>query len=96
MWNATNQVYFTYSVEWKESTVAWASRWDIYYREGDEWLRWLSTIKSIAIVLLLSGELCKHRNIRSENHLILRECLFIDDCVVFHRNFNNDGSVGAF
>ena len=30
-----NKVLFTYSVSWRKSDVAWASRWDTYLRMND-------------------------------------------------------------
>lgn len=51
----SNQLYFTYSVEWKESAVSWASRWDIYLRMSDVQIHWFSIINSLVVVFFLSG-----------------------------------------
>jgi transmembrane 9 superfamily member 2/4 len=49
------QLFFTYSVEWKESTVKWASRWDIYLGMNDVQIHWFSIINSLVVVFFLSG-----------------------------------------
>lgn len=51
----TNSLYFTYSVEWKESDVSWASRWDIYLGMNDVQIHWFSIINSLVVVFFLSG-----------------------------------------
>ncbi|XP_066594508.1 transmembrane 9 superfamily member 4 [Prorops nasuta] len=48
-------LYFLYSVEWKESDVSWASRWDIYLGMGDVEIHWFSIINSLIVVFFLSG-----------------------------------------
>lgn len=53
--NTNNQLYFTYSVEWKESAVSWASRWDIYLGMSDVQIHWFSIINSLVVVFFLSG-----------------------------------------
>ena len=50
-----NQLYFTYSVEWKESAVSWASRWDTYLAMSDAQIHWFSIINSLVVVFFLSG-----------------------------------------
>lgn len=50
-----NPVYFTYSVSWQESSVKWASRWDIYLEMSDTQIHWFSIINSIVVVFFLSG-----------------------------------------
>lgn len=49
------QLLFLYSVEWKESEVSWASRWDIYLGMSDVEIHWFSIINSLAVVCFLSG-----------------------------------------
>lgn len=51
----TNSLYFTYSVEWKQSDVSWASRWDIYLGMNDVQIHWFSIINSLVVVFFLSG-----------------------------------------
>lgn len=50
-----NQLFFTYSVEWKESAVSWASRWDTYLGMSDVQIHWFSIINSLVVVFFLSG-----------------------------------------
>lgn len=49
------KLYFTYSVEWGESDVSWASRWDIYLGMKDVQIHWFSIVNSIVILFFLSG-----------------------------------------
>lgn len=53
--DANNQLYFTYSVEWKKSDVSWASRWDHYLGMSDVQIHWFSIINSLVVVFFLSG-----------------------------------------
>ncbi|ALC40199.1 TM9SF4 [Drosophila busckii] len=53
--NGETQLYFTYSVMWKESKVSWASRWDIYLGMRDVQIHWFSIINSLVVVFFLSG-----------------------------------------
>ena len=46
---------FLYSVEWKESDVSWASRWDIYLGMSDVEIHWFSIVNSLVVVFFLSG-----------------------------------------
>lgn len=48
-------LYFSYSVQWQESDVSWASRWDIYLGMADVQIHWFSIINSLVVVLFLSG-----------------------------------------
>ncbi|CAH1105050.1 unnamed protein product [Psylliodes chrysocephalus] len=52
---AGTKLYFTYEVEWKESTVSWASRWDTYLAMTDAQIHWFSIINSIVVIFFLSG-----------------------------------------
>ncbi|KAK7792078.1 hypothetical protein R5R35_003551 [Gryllus longicercus] len=52
---AGTKLYFTYSVEWQESDVSWASRWDIYLGMNDVQIHWFSIINSLVVVFFLSG-----------------------------------------
>ncbi|KAL5248891.1 hypothetical protein ACHWQZ_G017919 [Mnemiopsis leidyi] len=50
------KVSFSYSVEWEEGTIAWASRWDTYLTSAtNSQIHWFSIINSLIIVLFLSG-----------------------------------------
>ncbi|XP_015604774.1 transmembrane 9 superfamily member 4 [Cephus cinctus] len=46
---------FLYSVQWIESDVSWASRWDIYLAMSDVEIHWFSIINSLVVVFFLSG-----------------------------------------
>lgn len=52
---AETQLYFTYSVDWKESAVKWASRWDVYLAMSNVQIHWFSIINSLVVVFFLSG-----------------------------------------
>lgn len=50
------KVSWTYDVEWVESDVPWASRWDIYLNGSpDDKIHWFSIVNSLMIVLFLTG-----------------------------------------
>jgi len=51
------KIMYTYDVIWKESTVAWSSRWDVYLTEDNmipPQVHWYSITNSILVVLFLS------------------------------------------
>ncbi|TVU42311.1 hypothetical protein EJB05_08708 [Eragrostis curvula] len=48
-------IIFTYDVEFKESDIKWASRWDSYLLMTDDQIHWFSIVNSLMIVLFLSG-----------------------------------------
>ncbi|KAF2317032.1 hypothetical protein GH714_010827 [Hevea brasiliensis] len=48
-------IIFTYDVEFQESDVKWASRWDSYLLMADDQIHWFSIVNSLMIVLFLSG-----------------------------------------
>ncbi|KAF7838143.1 transmembrane 9 superfamily member 10-like [Senna tora] len=49
------EIIFTCDVEFQESDVKWASRWDTYLLMADDQIHWFSIINSLMIVLFLSG-----------------------------------------
>ena len=49
-------VTWTYGVYWRESTTAWATRWDTYLHIFDPRIHWFSLINSAVIVVFLCGE----------------------------------------
>ncbi|KAF0290145.1 Transmembrane 9 superfamily member 4 [Amphibalanus amphitrite] len=49
------RLLFTYSVEWRQSSVRWASRWDVYLAMSDVQIHWFSIVNSVVVVLFLSG-----------------------------------------
>ncbi|KAG7023443.1 Transmembrane 9 superfamily member 10, partial [Cucurbita argyrosperma subsp. argyrosperma] len=50
-----NEIIFTYDVEYLDSDVKWASRWDTYLLMADDQIHWFSIVNSLMIVLFLSG-----------------------------------------
>lgn len=49
------EVLFTYSVYWKRSPTAWATRWDKYLHIFDPSIHWFSLVNSAVIVIFLTG-----------------------------------------
>lgn len=49
------EIIFTYDVEFEESEIKWASRWDTYLLMADDQIHWFSIVNSLMIVLFLSG-----------------------------------------
>ncbi|KAL8137364.1 hypothetical protein V2J09_003365 [Rumex salicifolius] len=49
------EIIFTYDVEFLQSDVKWASRWDTYLLMSDDQIHWFSIVNSLMIVLFLSG-----------------------------------------
>ncbi|KAL6541101.1 Transmembrane 9 superfamily member 8 [Orobanche minor] len=49
------EIVFTYDVDFQESEVKWASRWDTYLYMADDQIHWFSIVNSLMIVLFLSG-----------------------------------------
>lgn len=49
------EIIFTYDVQFEESEVKWASRWDAYLLMSDDQIHWFSIVNSLMIVLFLSG-----------------------------------------
>ncbi|XP_074110654.1 transmembrane 9 superfamily protein member 4 [Cotesia typhae] len=49
------RLLFLYSVEWIESDISWASRWDVYLGINDVKIHWFSIINSLVVVFFLSG-----------------------------------------
>ncbi|KAI0872704.1 Nonaspanin [Hypoxylon argillaceum] len=52
--NGVTDVTFTYSVYWKESSTAWATRWDKYLHVFDPKIHWFSLINSAVVVVFLT------------------------------------------
>ena len=53
--NEESSVTWTYSVYWRESSTAWATRWDKYLHVFDPRIHWFSLINSAIIVIFLVG-----------------------------------------
>ncbi|KAK6188271.1 hypothetical protein SNE40_004484 [Patella caerulea] len=49
------ELLFTYEVEWRDSPIRWASRWDIFLSMSDVQIHWFSIINSVVVVFFLSG-----------------------------------------
>jgi transmembrane 9 superfamily protein 2/4 len=50
------EVIWTYDVEFVDSDVAWASRWDVFFnRQPEDPIHWFSIVNSLMIVLFLTG-----------------------------------------
>ncbi|KRX88019.1 Transmembrane 9 superfamily member 4, partial [Trichinella pseudospiralis] len=50
-----NEIYWSYSAEWRLSPIRWASRWDSYLSMRSNQIHWLSIVNSIVIVVFLAG-----------------------------------------
>jgi transmembrane 9 superfamily member 2/4 len=53
--NGETKVTYTYSVYWRESKTAWATRWDKYFHVEDPKIHWFSLINSTIFVVFLLG-----------------------------------------
>ncbi|KAJ5662612.1 uncharacterized protein N7477_010228 [Penicillium maclennaniae] len=53
--DADTPVTWTYSVYWRESPTAWATRWDKYLHVYDPKIHWFSLINSAVFVVFLVG-----------------------------------------
>lgn len=52
----TNQkITFTYDVQWHESPLRWASRWDNYLKMSAGQVHWFSILNSVLIMAFLTG-----------------------------------------
>ncbi|PSS25769.1 hypothetical protein M430DRAFT_16478 [Amorphotheca resinae ATCC 22711] len=52
--NGETEVQWTYSVYWRPSATAWATRWDKYLHVFDPKIHWFSLINSAVIVVFLT------------------------------------------
>lgn len=50
-----NTLLMTYEIEWQESEIPWASRWDSYLKMSDVKIHWFSIINSLVVVFFLAG-----------------------------------------
>jgi transmembrane 9 superfamily member 2/4 len=53
--NGNTQVAYTYSIYWRKSPTAWATRWDKYLHVEDPKIHWFSLINSTIFVVFLLG-----------------------------------------
>jgi len=76
---AHDKITFTYDVQWTESSLRWASRWDYYLRMTGGQIHWFSILNSFVIMLFLSGMVAVillrtlHRDIAKYNELATEE-----------------------
>ncbi|XP_022089559.1 transmembrane 9 superfamily member 4-like isoform X3 [Acanthaster planci] len=49
------EITFSYEVNWQESNIKWASRWDTYLNMTDVQIHWFSIINSLVVVFFLAG-----------------------------------------
>lgn len=49
------EIVYTYDVEFQDSDIKWASRWDTYLQMMDQDVHWFSVINSLMILLFLTG-----------------------------------------
>jgi transmembrane 9 superfamily protein 2/4 len=50
-----SSIVFTYDVQFQNSDIRWASRWDMYLKMSDPRIHWFSIVNSFVIVLFLSA-----------------------------------------
>ena len=76
------EIIWTYDVMWRESSIEWASRWDLYLSMAgryDDEVHWFSIINALLIVLFLSGMVAMimmrslHRDITRYNRVPTEE-----------------------
>lgn len=55
--NEIGYLLFTYSVEWRKSSIEWSKRWMIYFEASnpDASIHWFHIINSTMVVLSLTG-----------------------------------------
>ena len=54
--NRIEEVIWTYDVEFVDSEIPWASRWDVFFnRQPEDPIHWFSIVNSLMIVLFLTG-----------------------------------------
>merc|ERR550537_550565 len=74
-----DDIVYTYDVQWVESPVRWALRWDNYLKMSGGQIHWFSILNSLMIVLFLSGMVAMillrtlHRDISKYNELATAE-----------------------
>ena len=76
------EIIWTYDVMWRESSIEWASRWDLYLSMAgryDDEVHWFSIINALLIVLFLSAMVAMimmrslHRDITRYNRVPTEE-----------------------
>jgi transmembrane 9 superfamily protein 2/4 len=78
----SGNLVFTYGVEWRQSDVRWASRWDVYLSMNHaipDKVHWFSIVNSVLIVLFLAFMVAMilvrtlHRDINRYNRVLTDE-----------------------
>mmetsp|Transcript_100178 Transcript_100178/g.188759 ORF Transcript_100178/g.188759 Transcript_100178/m.188759 type:complete len:635 (+) Transcript_100178:60-1964(+) len=74
-----DEIIYTYDVQWSESDIRWALRWDNYLKMSGGQIHWFSILNSLMIMLFLSGMVAMillrtlHRDITKYNELATAE-----------------------
>merc|ERR1719247_2726372 len=74
-----SEITYTYDVQWSESDIRWAYRWDNYLKMAGGQIHWFSILNSLMIMLFLSGMVAMillrtlHRDIAKYNELATAE-----------------------
>jgi transmembrane 9 superfamily protein 2/4 len=74
-----SEIIYTYDVNWVESDIRWAYRWDNYLKMSGGQIHWFSILNSLMIMLFLSGMVAMillrtlHRDITKYNELATAE-----------------------
>ena len=53
--NGETTVTWTYSVSWRKSSIAWATRWDSYLHDSNPRIHWFPLVNYAIIVIFLCG-----------------------------------------
>lgn len=56
VYSDATEITWTYSINWAESDIKWASRWDVYMKStsAEARIHWMSIMNSVLVVLLLT------------------------------------------
>jgi len=74
-----SEIVYTYDVQWTDSPIRWASRWDHYLKMAAGQIHWFSILNSLMIMLFLSGMVAMillrtlHRDISKYNEMASAE-----------------------
>lgn len=52
---AGEKIVYTYDVQWEESNIKWASRWDAYLKSRGDQVHWFSILNSLMVISFLAG-----------------------------------------
>jgi transmembrane 9 superfamily protein 2/4 len=77
--DAHEELIYTYDVQWTESPIRWASRWDTYLKMTGVQIHWFAILNSVLILVFLSGMVAMillrtlHRDITKYNEVATEE-----------------------